>query len=726
MAHISDHVIDQALSETLTEIEQRMAANSAGEPLIDLSDAWANGLAPVGIVGGFARNRVVGLTAADMAHGTLRVLVPCKIVLCESIEFNPNAPALAAGRIDRGRSSDWFPDQAQEAYVGRDILSHAETQDLPGAMPTQAYRLGFFAAITIEHGDGTIIDLNGFRLGSHPHFAIQQRFHATIELANQPFIPTQGPAAFGPELRPARKVWIRNGTLGRSSHHGIHGNGMQDVLISDVTFVDFEVAAISLNGGRRIVIRDCQLEGTFDKVPVLGTYSSGRFVRLVGSQQRAVAKAWIDDPANAGNGQRPAIVAAHDALALALQSLDGAMDDMFDHAIGAGADAPPALFHNRTGLADANPYGIAIHARGVLVNAFLCNGPSFGEVGDNARAYECTDVVIRRTNIANIRGEVRETLALAVQPAGENDPQRGAPISDTAGSLFRFFGVRTAIRLDDAQPAEMDSSGRASLSVLGAAQIALADLEYRMVQADVMPDSRRLTRIPPEIIAWARTPQARIVRVSGARNRFRLTGVPGSDLRFTLQANGDSMFHVNKGAVGLFVQGVDGLTLDRVVVSGVRNTGWPGSDLAGSYVGPGDGGHKEQGRQIGYGGADARGVHVGACTHVAIADLSMSALTSEFGLASGISIAGGSAHVTAERLLFGDIRAGGGYAATGRALPMSRLPNLAPEAIGLFVDRWSVNVAVETAGRLGDIVAEPAGLQNARSVRMESSRAAIN
>ncbi len=723
MTERTENEYEPRLKTRLDQIEQRIAAHGVAgtldEPpeMLTLHETWADSETPWGIVGEFARDQVVGLTQEDFARGTIRVLVPCKLVLCESIRFNPNAPAPCAdGGIDRARTDDWFPNPDQEAYFASGVAPHPGTAGLVGATPTLAYRLGFFAAITVEHGEGTIIDLNGFRLSCHPHFALQQRFHALIELANQPFIPDQGPANFGSELRPAGHVWIRNGQLGRSSHHGVHGNGMHDVLISDVTFRDFEVAAISLNGGRRIVIQDCQIEGTATGIPVLGTYSTARFVRLIGRQRLARADDWLDDAGSGGSPGRSGVQAARAVLESTLQELDTAMDDMFDYAAGKPGTTPPAIFHNVSGLADANPYGIAIHARGVLVNAFLCNGPAFGQVGDAARAYECTDVTIRRTNIANIRGAVREVLALAEQPEGDDDPRHGAPIADAAGSLFRFFGLRSAIEVSDGQPAEMDDAGRAQLTLLGAAQIALADLEHKMVEAGALAGALQAARIPASIVAWASSGQMRLGPVPRRPNLYRIVGQ--NKTRFSLQANGDSMFHVNKGAVGLFLQAVDGLTLDRVVVAGVRNSGYPGADLPGPYTGPSDGGHTAQGRQVGYGGADARAVHVGACSHVVMRHVAASALASDFGSAHAIGIAGGSVGVDAEDLVLGDVTAGRGFEESGQPIPVARLPNRAPEAIGLFVDRFSLDVRTSGIHRLG--VIESAWVDGTRVARIES------
>ena len=218
--------------------------------------------------------KVVELRAADFQSGTLRIKESCTLRLRESVLVNPNRPSIPAdgqrapGVLPRARRRDWFPDlsdpQQRAEYGTGDVA--------------RAYRLGFFASIAIET-EGVILDLGGHTLQMHPEFALQQRFHALIELADQPFIMGQGPADFGQTLRSAKRVWIRNGTLGRSAHHGIHGNGAEDILISDLVLRDYEVAAIALNGGEGLAIEDCRLEGHRTDTPVLGTYSAGRFMR---------------------------------------------------------------------------------------------------------------------------------------------------------------------------------------------------------------------------------------------------------------------------------------------------------------------------------------------------------------------------------------------------------------------------------------------------------------
>ena len=100
-----------------------------------------------------------------------------------------------------------------------------------------------------------LIDLNGKTLSQHPMHYLQQRFFTCISLGSAPFITGQGPGNFGPFV-PCRNVLIKNGFIGRSSHHSIHGNGMTNVVLENLVLYNFEVAGLSLNGGENLLFRN--------------------------------------------------------------------------------------------------------------------------------------------------------------------------------------------------------------------------------------------------------------------------------------------------------------------------------------------------------------------------------------------------------------------------------------------------------------------------------------
>ena len=117
--------------------------------------------------------------------------------------------------------------------------------------------LGWFAAIVVT-ANGVDIDLNGFEIRMDPIFYVHQRFFALIELADKPFIISQGPANFG-KFHCVSNVNIYNGSLGLSSHHGIHGNNVTDLHIWNLRIRDFEVGAIHINGARKLQIHDVRI-----------------------------------------------------------------------------------------------------------------------------------------------------------------------------------------------------------------------------------------------------------------------------------------------------------------------------------------------------------------------------------------------------------------------------------------------------------------------------------
>jgi len=59
---------------------------------------------------------------------------------------------------------------------------------------------------------------------------------------------------------------------------GIHGNENSNVVINNVKFRDFEVAAISLNNVDNLEIKHCETLRNRHDVPVLGLFSAARFI----------------------------------------------------------------------------------------------------------------------------------------------------------------------------------------------------------------------------------------------------------------------------------------------------------------------------------------------------------------------------------------------------------------------------------------------------------------
>ena len=168
----------------------------------------------------------------DFATGTYRILEPGTYKVIEDVLFGINAGEYSAPN----EVGNWYPKHEQEReYMGS------------GGTFIGPYGMGFFAGFAIESDDVTI-DLNGHSLAMSKMFHHQQRWFSVIEVGSKAFISGQGPANFGPYMVYANNVEIKNGVVGRSSHHGIHANGFNDLYVHDVVIRDFEVAGMALNG----------------------------------------------------------------------------------------------------------------------------------------------------------------------------------------------------------------------------------------------------------------------------------------------------------------------------------------------------------------------------------------------------------------------------------------------------------------------------------------------
>lgn len=259
------------------------------------------------------------LKQTDFKDGTYRIRCPGTYILKEDIIFEPNP------------DNNYMPKMDNPLYQSR------------------AYTLGFFAAITVEC-NGVTIDLDGKTIRSSDVFAVAQRFFAVIELGNMPFIPKQGPANFGSNFVGANHCTIKNGIIGRSSHHGIHGNQSDYLKIQNVTIRDFEVAGISVNSTYKCKISDVKIGPGSVKVPVLGNFSAARFMRQFYRLAEMKTEAKLD--------MTP------------LLNLENEVKAVFDEVKATGMSTHP-LFGNPGGLPDGNNYGILVHVKGIAVNDYI-------------------------------------------------------------------------------------------------------------------------------------------------------------------------------------------------------------------------------------------------------------------------------------------------------------------------------------------------------------------
>jgi len=319
----------------------------------------------------------------DFKDGTVRLTQAGKYVLMEDIVFNPRP------------DNDWKPPVDSKEH------------------PFIKYKLGFFAALTIE-GNDIILDGQGFTIQQSRAHYLQQRFFACIETADQPFIPKQGPDPLAPSINAGQHVWIRNVALGLSSHHGIHGNNNTHLLIENVTISNFEIAGISLNGGVDVYLKDLTITHSARNVPVNATYSQARFLKPFWDQVDLKQTIMLRGSTYSGEDIKAA--------------LESEMDDVFNTFVVDEKHPIVGPFINPLGIADGNQYGVLLNHTGVAVNQLPIT-----------KGLRNNNITLDNISIDDIKGNYTEVRGIIHSEVVDRDYGALAKVDAAAiGAVFRY------------------------------------------------------------------------------------------------------------------------------------------------------------------------------------------------------------------------------------------------------------------------------------------------
>ena len=538
--------------------------------------------------------KIVVVKQSDFEHGTLRIKVPCCIRLGENILFNPNRPKTwidkngnvteefnHAKKIDPNRKLDWWPNLIEKPDLNKEYFEK-EVRN--------AYVLGFFAAIALESKD-IIIDLNNFIIQQHPEHALQQRFFSVIELADQPFVPKQGPANFGKIIKTSSNVLIKNGKIGLSSHHGIHGNSINTIIIKNIVFTDNEVCSIALNGCKEVYLSNIIIERNRHDIPVLGTFSSARFLSL-----------FINKLQDAINNPHFEYLESKNKL---LQE----MDQTFNAVILKNG-LVPKIFKNESGLIDGNYYGIIINPKGIAVFAPLENR-------NTPKANESVNIYFDTISIYNIKSKINEILAI------RNSEKK--ILTGPSGDIFQFMEAYKLVG------DKFYYKGNC-----------LSDLMIEIVQ--LVKDNNNIKnylgnfKVDEGMLIWKRNKNSYF-----KHHVDKLIGYGElEDIIYDVIGNGDSMFHVNKGTFGLKIDGINSSHFKNINISNIEAKGLRGSLLAGNYQKS----HPKQDHLNGYQGHLLFGVGINASNDLTIENININNISSDDGSAYGYFVSGESNKIT--------------------------------------------------------------------------------
>ena len=635
---------------------------------------------PAGATAG-SHARAVTLTNDDFRYGTYVIDEPGTYRLGEDISFNPNSPATLTAAVDDGTIPAGIAEQLGlsspvDAYHASFPLF---TQFLPGGTEgftpggpldarydPAAYGIGFFAAIAIS-ADDVVLDLNGHTIEQSAEHALMQRFFAVLELSDQPFIPSQGPFDFGADIDGAHRVTIKNGIIGRSSHHGIHGNANADITIRNVDFIDYEVGAVALNGVDGLDVKNVTAVNRKD-LPVLGTFSSAQFIKFYiedlvrsGSQTTLRVDGAVLGAAEIRSGLVEAINNTHEDIIVSPNVVDGrAQIDGAAHPVEYG------LFHNAQGVVDGNSYSFLVNRLGVAVDGFPYSP-------DGVDAIPSQRVRFTNVHVIDQVAAINEVPAMDVGGAAAKDP---------IGAVFQIQNRHP----DTGVPVTTSATGGAARYTGNPVANAQAFVAKAQLNGDFASSFLDLSRqsISQDILSW-------------------VEAVPGSealdDIGASYLCNGDSMFHVNKGVIAFKMDAALNVKLINTSVSGLENLGAEGSSLCGDYL---NGKSHPDATLNGYGGSAVRGYTFSGTQNALVANASARGLTSAGGTAIGFDILTDSSDIRIVAASVSDVDA-----ASDGAMA-SDSPTKDPRAYGYYVgvEAGAVSIrgcATDLSGQYGEV-----------------------
>jgi len=455
------------------------------------------------------QGKVRVLRQHDFSSGTLILTEPGIYQLAEDIVFHPHGP---------GVDNSMMPKAGMLKYP-----------------LDNGYWLGFFAAIAIKV-DGVFLDFNGKSIIQSRKHHMMQRFWTGVQLGSKPFQAKTGPPHFatsGEPVIPSNKVVIVDGTIGRSSHMGIHGNENSHIWIHNMVVNDFETGGIQLNGGKHVYISNTEVGpsymGNQNEVPASTLSQANLLLRILELEH---PHTFFTEPAFQN------LVAARDAF---IAGTCGEECDLFRLPVEADGNVFPD---------GAALYGVLFHNEQLPIHDFLsCSTAEEQEDTFNMHGpISMTDV-----HIHDLRLRTDEVVHTRMD---------GATITGPAGDVVQMLRIR-------------DENGRYVGTVLSEAQFRLGE-----IASIAAKDRSIITGYDGDNVAMA------------ADEHFALFGsthIPAAAMRWRKHEIGmgemfgmspptyvclkDSMGHHNKGVTAVRLMSMDNVAMTNVLIENLENTG---------------------------------------------------------------------------------------------------------------------------------------------------------
>jgi hypothetical protein len=416
-------------------------------------------------------------------------------------------------------------------------------------------------------------------------------------------------------------------------------------------FKDYEVAAIALNGCKNCYLYNIQVLGNRKNIPVLGTFSSARFIRpyidyLVSSGSNVTLNLFSGPVSS---------LSIRDRLRYAINNvtmdiLNGGMIDKITH------PAEYAVFHNPAGIIDGNAYGILFNKFGIAVNGH----PSITNQDESTFSQ---NIHLENVTIFKEYSDVREVISL-----GHCSSMKITSVIDAVGAAFQVFNK------DPSGNYITISNGDVTSAIYQGNMIANAQalVGKAALLGSFSGSSLDVTRsgFTPELLSWIESN----------------TSLSNYSDYCPLLCNGDAMFHVQKGLIGLKMDAVIGATVKSLLISELRNSGQKGSDICSynttSFSHP-------LASLPGYNGVSTIGISVSGSRSIFFSDITIDNIQSFYGPTIGIDILLDSSNITLSNVNIKNIISG----KPNQTYPVDG-PNYLPLSIGIKISKSAKDIDI--------------------------------
>eukprot|EP00485_Elphidium_margaritaceum_P003450 CAMPEP_0202695526 /NCGR_PEP_ID=MMETSP1385-20130828/9105_1 /ASSEMBLY_ACC=CAM_ASM_000861 /TAXON_ID=933848 /ORGANISM="Elphidium margaritaceum" /LENGTH=769 /DNA_ID=CAMNT_0049351571 /DNA_START=127 /DNA_END=2436 /DNA_ORIENTATION=- len=567
------------------------------------------------------------LTQANFDDGTYRILESGIYCIGENIVFNPRQPEDLSS--PNGNMWNWFPGNAADDTVNYPgTLLNLDPGSLGGSKDkiNGPFAGGFWAVITVETVD-VEIDLQGYSIEFHPYFYTQQRFGTIIEVQNTPYAEdskrSNGIWLWGPQ-DVVNNIWIHNGDLGLSPHHGIHSNGATNVVIEDLTIHDFEVGGVQFNDFQNITLRNLSIGPSATNVQLTGYYGTARYDLLSLFYTDGASDTEVIEFAD---GRAPmSVTQIRDNLIAAMDIAFRYVNDVLTAEDLQSEFYQPAidLFVNTNGNL---PDGSTLY--GIVFNSWLEASQGFGQInqyGDN-EDVEISGVLIENVEIHDLKKATHEVPAMYMNPCFDN-------AEDWGDFLYARQWLIDAVRTPLGPVIDLRLMIEDGFNIVDNGLLLDRDnyAQYLRYAGNVYTDAQVAlkmygafkNRITTIIEDWATV-----------STDNPLAALPEC---MNFVCDSDFIYQTNKGIIGARFDEIENVVIRNLEIHDIDNVSPVGSLACGPYTGTEDGGNHFQLPGEGNMNGDVRGVSIYGSDVRFEGELNMNNLASAYGNVYGLHV----------------------------------------------------------------------------------------